>query len=91
MAYPNQSTTSGMRDDIERAGDTAANAAQRAASSASTTAKAVGQDVSQAMGQAADVAQHQLDSITTYVRKNPLQATAIAAGVGFLFALIARR
>lgn len=91
MAYPNQSTTSSIRDDIERAGDSASSTAHRAASSASSTAKSVGQDMSQAMGQAADVAQHQLDSMTTYVRKNPLQATAIAAAVGFVFALIARR
>jgi ElaB/YqjD/DUF883 family membrane-anchored ribosome-binding protein len=91
MAYPNQSTSGSIRDDMERAGDSASNAAQRAASSASSTAKSVGQDVSHAMNQAADVAQNQLDSMTSYVRKNPLQSTAMAAAVGFVFALIARR
>ena len=80
QSYPGQSTTSQARDTIERASDAAAN-----------TAKTVGQDVSAAVGQAAEMAQEQLDGMSRYVRKNPLQATAIAAGVGFVFALIARR
>ncbi len=80
QTYPGQSTTSQARDTIERAGDAAA-----------STAKTVGQDVSAAVGQAAEMAQEQLDGMSRYVRKNPLQATAIAAGVGFVFALIARR
>ena len=78
MAY--QSTTSTARDNIERAGDTASQAAKNAS-----------QDLSGAVGQAADMAQEQLDSMTSYVRKNPLQATAIAAAVGFVFAMLARR
>jgi ElaB/YqjD/DUF883 family membrane-anchored ribosome-binding protein len=80
QSYPGQSTTSQARDTMERAGDTAANAA-----------KSMSRDMSSAVGQAADMAQEQLDGMTRYVRKNPLQATAIAAGVGFVFALIARR
>ncbi len=80
QTYPGQSASSQARDTIERAGETAA-----------STAKTVGRDVSSAVGQAADMAQEQLDGMTRYVRKNPLQATAIAAGVGFVFALIARR
>lgn len=80
QSYPGQSTTAQTRETIERAGDTAA-----------STAKAVGRDVSSAVGQAADMAQEQLDGMSAYVRKNPLQATAIAAGVGFVFALLARR
>ena len=80
QTYPGQSTTAQARDTIERAGDAAAN-----------TAKSVGHDVSAAVGQAAEMAKEQLDGMSQYVRKNPLQATAIAAGVGFIFALIARR
>lgn len=76
MAYPDQSAKDSASD---------------AARTASDTAKQVGRDVSNAVGQAADIAHDQLDSMTSYVRKNPLQATAIAAGVGFVFALIARR
>ena len=87
MAYPNQSTTSATREGIERAGDATSSMAQKAGE----TAKQVSHDVSDAVGHAADMAHHQLDSMSIYVRKNPLQATAIAAGVGFVFALIARR
>ena len=83
----NSNQTSATRDGVERAGDAAATMAQKAGE----TAKQVSSDVSEAVGQAADMAHHQLDAMTVYVRKNPLQATAIAAGVGFLFALIARR
>ena len=80
MAFPNQST----QDEIS-------NAAASAANKAGDTAKMVGREMSDAVGHAADVAHNQLDSMTAYVRKNPLQSTAIAAGVGFVFALIARR
>lgn len=87
MAYPNQSSTSTARDTIERAGDATSSAAQKAGDAART----VSREVSDAVGQAADMAHDQLDSMTKYVRKNPLQSTAIAAAVGFVFALIARR
>ena len=87
MAYPNQSTSNTARDNIERAGDATSSAAQKAGD----VAKSVSRDVSDAVGQAADMAHEQLDSMTKYVRKNPLQSTAIAAAVGFVFALIARR
>ena len=77
MAYPNQSTV-GTRETIERAGDATSSLAQKAGD----TAKSVSRDVSDAVGQAADIAHDQLDNMTKYVRKNPLQATAIAAGIG---------
>ena len=32
----------------------------------------------------------QHESLERYIRRNPLQAAAIAAGIGFVFALIAR-
>ena len=87
MAYPDQTATGATREGIERAGDVTSNIAQKAGDAA----KQVSHDVSDAVGHAADIAHHQLDSMSVYVRKNPLQATAIAAGVGFMFALIARR
>jgi ElaB/YqjD/DUF883 family membrane-anchored ribosome-binding protein len=87
MAYTNQTTGAAARDTVERAGDTAAAAASRAGDAA----KNVSRDVSAAVGQAADMAHDQLDAMTAYVRRNPLQSTAIAAGVGFVFALLARR
>jgi len=80
QTYPGQSATSQTRETIDRATDAAA-----------STAKSVGRDVSSAVGQAAEIAQEQIDGMSAYVRKHPLQATAIAAGVGFMFALLARR
>ena len=87
MAYSNPTATSTARDTIERAGDATSSAAQRAGDAAKTVSK----EVSDAVGHASDMAQGQLDSMTAYVRRNPLQSTAIAASVGFVFALIARR
>ena len=87
MTYSSQSSTGAARDTIERAGEATSSAAQRAGDAAKTMSK----DVSDAVGHAADIAHDQLDSMTAYVRKNPLQSTAIAAAVGFVFALIARR
>ena len=34
--------------------------------------------------------QGQQENLERYIRRNPLQAIAIAAGIGFVFALIAR-
>ena len=65
--------------------------ANDAAQQATDAAKSIGRDAANAAGQAVEMAQNQLDSMTVYVRKNPLQATAIAAAVGFVFALVARR
>ena len=84
MAYPNQSAASAAHDGVA---DATASVAQKTGDAA----KQMSREVSDAACHAADVAHHQLDSMTAYVRKNPLQATAIAAGVGFVFALIARR
>jgi len=41
--------------------------------------------------QAQDIAAEKLGEIETAIRRNPIQAAAIAAGVGFVLALIARR
>ncbi len=41
--------------------------------------------------QAQHLAQEQYDKLEASVRRNPLQAAAIAAGIGFVLALVARR
>jgi ElaB/YqjD/DUF883 family membrane-anchored ribosome-binding protein len=41
--------------------------------------------------QAQALAQEQYDKLTAAIRRNPLQAAGIAAGVGFVLALLARR
>lgn len=41
--------------------------------------------------QAQALAQEQYDKMTASIRRNPLQAAGIAAGIGFVLALLARR
>ena len=41
--------------------------------------------------QAQNLAQEQFDKLEAGIRRNPLQAAAIAAGIGFVLALVARR
>lgn len=41
--------------------------------------------------QAQAVAQEQYDKLAGSIRRNPLQAAGIAAGIGFVLALVARR
>ncbi|MEO8421991.1 MAG: DUF883 C-terminal domain-containing protein [Hyphomicrobium sp.] len=43
------------------------------------------------VGQAQDFAQEQYDKMAASIRRNPLQAAGIAAGIGFVLALLARR
>lgn len=63
-----------------------------------TTAERAKEFASEAVDQAAEYTQEaqetaveKLGEIETAIRRNPLQAAAIAAGIGFVFALIARR
>ena len=79
MTYAVDAKTT-ARESIEHVGDVASKAAKTAS-----------HDMSVAVGNAADMATHQLDAMAGYVRRNPLQSTAIAAAVGFIVALIARR
>ena len=44
-----------------------------------------------AVDQAQTLAQDQYDKLTASLRRNPLQAAGIAAGIGFVLALLARR
>jgi ElaB/YqjD/DUF883 family membrane-anchored ribosome-binding protein len=60
-------------------------------SSVSDMASAAQDRLSDTMEQAQDFAQDQYDKLTTSIRRNPLQAAGIAAGIGFVLALLARR
>jgi hypothetical protein len=44
-----------------------------------------------AVDSAQELAREQYDSLTLAIRRNPLLAATIAAGIGFAFALLARR
>jgi ElaB/YqjD/DUF883 family membrane-anchored ribosome-binding protein len=54
-------------------------------------ANAAGEKISDTDEQAQALAQDQYDKLTASIRRNPLQAAGIAAGIGFVLALLARR
>jgi ElaB/YqjD/DUF883 family membrane-anchored ribosome-binding protein len=47
--------------------------------------------ITSAVDSAQTMAQDQYDKLTASIRRNPLQAAGIAAGIGFVLALPARR
>ena len=55
------------------------------------SANAAQDKLSSAVDQAQSMAQDQYDKLTASIRRNPLQAAGIAAGIGFVLALLARR
>ncbi len=60
-------------------------------SSASAAMSSAGEHISDVAGQAQGVAQEQLDKLSASIRKNPIQSAGIAAGIGFMLALLARK
>jgi ElaB/YqjD/DUF883 family membrane-anchored ribosome-binding protein len=60
-----------------------------------TTALKKTEDVRKAATEAADrveaMATAQFDRVETAIRRNPIAATGIAAGIGFFLAILARR
>ena len=61
---------------------------QRAMGSAVSTAS---DELSDAATKVQNQAQEQIDRLSSSIRSKPIQSAAIAAGLGFLFAVIARR
>ncbi len=47
--------------------------------------------VTSAIDSAQELAREQYDNLTLAIRRSPLQSAAIAAGIGFVLALLARR
>ncbi len=47
--------------------------------------------MSSAIDSAQELAREQYDNLTLAIRRNPLQAAAIAAGIGIILALLGRR
>ena len=64
---------------------------QSANASLDNLANAAQDKLSSAVDQAQSMAQDQYDKLTASIRRNPLQAAGIAAGIGFVLALLARR
>jgi ElaB/YqjD/DUF883 family membrane-anchored ribosome-binding protein len=54
-------------------------------------ATAAGEEIAAVAGQAQQMAHQQFDRLADTIRARPLQATGIAAGIGFALALLARR
>ena len=65
--------------------------AQDLRSNVSSMASAAGDEISHVAGQAQQVAHEQLDRLADTIRRKPIQSTGIAAGIGFLLAMLARR
>jgi len=74
---PGRSTSTSGTGSVERQARDLANAAQ--------------DKISDTVEQAQAIAQDQYDKLAASIRRNPLQAAGIAAGVGFVLALLARR
>lgn len=72
-----RSTAAGMDSDLSRTG---ADIAAKVSDAATKAQREVGAQLN-----------HQMDRLSTSIQQKPLQSAAIAAGVGFLFAVLARR
>jgi ElaB/YqjD/DUF883 family membrane-anchored ribosome-binding protein len=62
-----------------------------ASGAVSDLANAAQDKIQATVDQAQALAQEQYDKLAATIRRNPLQAAGIAAGIGFVLALIARR
>ncbi len=54
-------------------------------------AGAASAQIADAAGQVQHAAQQQIDNLAEAIRNKPIQAAGIAAGIGFLLAMLARR
>lgn len=84
-----------LREDIAALAKTVAAVGNEKASEMKSKAKRAAADASDASYQIAEAAKNQAltweRDLEGQIRANPLQSVAIAAGVGFLFALLSRR
>ena len=62
-----------------------------ASTAVSDMANAAQDKIAETVDQAQALAQDQYDKVLVSIRRNPLQAAGIAAGIGFVLALLARR
>lgn len=77
-----------MSSQYNQPGRTTASSVERQARDLASAAQ---DRLSDTVDQAKDIAQEQYDKLASSIRRNPLQAAGIAAGVGFVLALLARR
>jgi ElaB/YqjD/DUF883 family membrane-anchored ribosome-binding protein len=72
-------------------GSTTGGSEQSAKSNLTALGNVAGDQLSDVAGKAQQAAQVQMDKMADAIRERPLQAAGIAAGVGFVLALLARR
>lgn len=84
MATVSSDTTRQTREAMNRV-------AEDASAKVSDAMGQAGEQASAALDRASDAATEGLDRFERMVRRNPLAATAVAAGVGFFLAVLARR
>ena len=77
-----------MNTQYNRPAGSAGNATSRAVNDLANTAQ---DTFAETVEQAQTLAQEQYDKLAANIRRNPLQAAGIAAGIGFVLALLARR
>jgi len=80
-----------MNERFDGAAKAAGTTAQDVRASVSSMANAAGEELSHVAGQAQQVAHEQFDRLADTIRRKPIQSTGIAAGIGFLLAMLARR
>jgi len=73
------------------AGVTANKTVQAAGETASELTGAAGEKLADVANQAQHLAHEQLDKLAGTIRAKPLQSAGIAAGIGFVLAMLARR
>ena len=83
--------TTNDRFGSQTTGMTTGSSEQSAKSNIAALGNAAGDQLAEVAGQAQQAALVQLDNLADAIRRRPLQATGIAAGVGFVLALLARR
>jgi ElaB/YqjD/DUF883 family membrane-anchored ribosome-binding protein len=72
-------------------GYSAANGERNAKDTAAAMGGAAAAQIADAAGQAQHVAEQQLDRLAEAIRNKPIQAAGIAAGIGFVLAMLSRR
>jgi len=77
-----------MNTDSPSRGGTGTSSASRQVNDLANTAQ---DKFNETVEQAQALAQDQYDKLEASIRRNPLQAAGIAAGIGFVLALLARR
>src|SRR4051812_5879026 len=84
-------TNSNIKSAASYAGYEARNAIEDTADDIRTTANKAGRKVRNLFNNASDEITDAADTVTTYVRKSPVQSSMLALGIGFILGSLFRR